>query len=149
MTLQGCASLYGSYFIKDPLTAEEHNNLGVIYEREGKLELALREYKRASAIDGELVTPIVNTGNVYFKLGKYEEAVKYYKKGLKKDPQNIEAANNLASVYIKTGENFEEGLSFLLAASKSEEPIPAYTLDTLGVLYMRTGDRDKASKYLS
>ncbi|MEQ9619400.1 MAG: tetratricopeptide repeat protein [Deltaproteobacteria bacterium] len=135
--------------MKDPLTAEEHNNLGVIYEREGKHELALREYKRASAIDGELVTPIVNTGNVYLKLGKYKKAVKYYKKALKKDPANIEAANNLASAYIETGENLEEGLSYLLAATKLQEPVPAYALDTVGVLYLKTGDRGKARKYLT
>ena len=48
----GCASIYAPYFTKDPLTAEEHNNLGVIYEREGKYDLAIREYKSAASADG-------------------------------------------------------------------------------------------------
>lgn len=147
--LSGCASLYASYFMDDPLTAEEHNNLGVIYEREGKYDLALKEYKLALSADGELVTPLVNIGNVYMKQGNYKEAEKYYKKALKKDKHNLGAANNLASLYIETGENYSEGLNYLLtAAAESQNPVPAYALDTLGVLYMRTGDRDKARKYL-
>lgn len=147
--LSGCASLYASYFMDDPLTAEEHNNLGVIYEREGKYDLALKEYKLALSADGELVTPLVNIGNVYMKQGNHKEAEKYYKKALKKDKHNLGAANNLASLYIETGENYSEGLNYLLtAAAESQNPVPAYALDTLGVLYMRTGDRDKARKYL-
>ncbi len=55
----GCASIYAPYFTKDPLTAEEHNNLGVIYEREGKYDLAIREYKSAASADGDLVVPLV------------------------------------------------------------------------------------------
>lgn len=147
--LQGCASLYASYFMDDPLTAEEHNNLGVIYEREGKYDLALREYKRAVAADGELVTPLVNIGNVYTKQDNYKEAEKYYEKALKKDPYNLEAANNLASLYLETGQNYTKGLNHLLTALESRDPAPAYALDTLGVLYMRTGDTGKARDFLS
>ncbi len=146
--LSGCASLYGTYFMKDPLTAEEHNNLGVLYEREGKYELAIREYKRALSADGKLVTPLVNIGNVYTKQDNYKEAEKYYKKALEKDEKNLEAANNLASLYLETGGNYREGLSYLLAAAESQHPIPAYALDTLGVLYLRTGDGDKAKEFL-
>jgi tetratricopeptide (TPR) repeat protein len=145
----GCASIYGSYFAEDPLTAEEHNNLGVIYEREGKYDLAVREYKRAASADRELVVPLVNLGNVYQKKGEPDEAEEYYKKALKKDGQNIEAANNLASLYIETGENYEEGLDILLAAAGARNPVPAYALDTLGVLYYKTGDIEKAKEYLT
>ncbi|KAB2831990.1 MAG: tetratricopeptide repeat protein, partial [Candidatus Dadabacteria bacterium] len=84
----GCASIYAPYFTKDPLTAEEHNNLGVIYEREGKYDLAIREYKSAASADGDLVVPLVNLGNVYQKKGETKEAEKYYKKALRKDEHN-------------------------------------------------------------
>ncbi len=143
----GCASVYSSYFTEDPLTAEEHNDLGVIYEREGKYDLAIREYKRAVSADRGLVVPLVNLGNAYFKKGELEEAEKYYKKALGKDKQNIEAANNLASLYIETGENYEEGLKILLAAIDTQKPVPPYALDTLGVLYSKTGKPEKAKEY--
>jgi tetratricopeptide (TPR) repeat protein len=144
----GCASVYSSYFTEDPLTAEEHNDLGVIYEREGKYDLAIREYKRAISADGGLVVSLVNLGNAYFKKGELEEAEKYYKKALGKDKQNIEAANNLASLYIETGENYEEGIETLLAATEIQKPVPAYALDTLGVLYFKTGNLEKARELL-
>jgi len=148
LALSGCASIYASYFMKDPLTAEEHNNLGVIYEREGKNDLALREYKRAVSLDGSLVTPLVNIGNVYRKEKEYEDAEKYYRKALAKDKYNLEAANNLASMYLETGENYEEGISYLLTASEPLDPVPAYALDTLGMLYLRSGDEEKAEIFL-
>ncbi|MCL4244540.1 MAG: tetratricopeptide repeat protein [Candidatus Dadabacteria bacterium] len=145
--LGGCAALYGSLYTDDPLTAEEHNDLGVIYEREGKHDLAIREYKRAIAIDGSLVTPLVNLGNVYMKEGEYTEAEKYYRKALDRDPHSIDAANNLASLYLETGKDYKEGLDVLLAAAPRNE-MPAYALDTLGMLYLGLGETDKAVESL-
>jgi len=145
--LAGCASLHGSIFMEDPLTAEEHNNLGVIYEREGKNDLAIREYKRAINSDDELITPLVNLGNVYFMQGEYTEAEKYYKRALKKDETNLQAANNLASLYIETGSNYKEGLQYMILATNNQEEISPYALDTMGVLHLKLGDKVEAEKF--
>lgn len=146
--LSGCSYLTGIVFPQDPLTAEEHNNLGVAYEKEGKYELALREYNKALNKDSSLITPLVNMGNVYFKQGKYKEAEKCYLKALKKDERNIEAANNLASLYITLGKDYEKGLEYLTKATVSPESAPAYALDTLGVLYFKLGDKERAKEML-
>jgi tetratricopeptide (TPR) repeat protein len=146
--LSGCSYLTPIVFPQDPLTAEEHNNLGVAYEKEGKYELAIREYKKAINKDSSLVIPLVNMGNVYFKQGKYEEAEKYYLKALKKDEKNIEAANNIASLYITQGKDYKKGLEYLNKATVSLESPPAYALDTLGVLYFRLGDKERAKEML-
>jgi len=144
----GCGSLQSSLFMKDPLTAEEHNNLGVIYEREGKNDLAIREYKKAISGDSSLVTPLVNLGNVYFKQGEFTESEKSYKKALELDDTNLEAANNLTSLYLETGENYKEGLEHMRRATEGLEPIPPYALDTLGVLYFKLGQKEEAEKFL-
>ncbi len=145
--LSGCSYLPSLIFM--PLTAEEHNNLGVAYEKEGKYGLALREYKRALDKNSSLVVPLVNMGNVYFKLGKHEKSEKYYLKALKKDEKNIEAANNLASLYIALNKNYEKGLEYLTKATlSSSKDTPAYALDTLGVLYLRLGDKARAKEML-
>lgn len=135
-------------FMRDPLTAEEHNNLGVAYEREGKYELALKEYERAIHKDASLVIPLVNMGNVYFKLGEYKKAEGYYLRALKKDEKNIEAANNLASLYITIKKDYGKGLEYLTKALPSPDSAPAYALDTMGVLYLRLGDKPKAKETL-
>ena len=142
--LGGCAALYSSLYTDDPLTAEEHNDLGVIYEREGKHDLAIREYKRAIAVNGSLVTPLVNLGNVYMKEGEYTEAEKYYRKALDRDPNCLDAANNLASLYLETGKDYKKGLDILLAASPRGD-MPAYALDTLGMLYLGLGKTGEAA----
>ncbi len=144
----GCASLEGSLFMKDPLNAQEHNNLGVIYEREGKNDLAIREYKSAISSDNTLATPLVNLGNVYFKEGEYTKAEKYYKRALNYDETNLEAANNLASLYIEIGAQYKEGLEYMLQATKNLEIIPPYALDTIGVLYIKLGDNVEAERVL-
>ncbi len=146
--LTGCAALTGSLFMEDPLSAEEHNNLGVIYEREEKYELALREYSKAIEGDPRLVTPLVNTANVYYKLGEYTNAEKYYKRALSIDDKNLEAANNLASLNIETKEGYEEALVYMMSATESLEQIPPYALDTLGVLYINTGHTEKGRELL-
>lgn len=147
-SFSGCSYLPKIVFLQDPLTAEEHNNLGVAYESEGRYDLAIREYKKALDKDDSLITPLVNIGNVYFKQKKYKEAERYYLKGLEKDEKNIEAANNLAFLYITLGENYEKGLVYLTKATP-EESAPAYALDTLGVLHFRLGDKEKAKDILS
>lgn len=146
--LGSCASLQGSLFMEDPLTAEEHNNLGVIYEREGKNDLAIREYKKAISSDSSLVTPLVNLGNVYLKQGEFTESEKSYMNALELDETNLEAANNLASLYIETGENHKDGLRYMGEATKGLESIPPYALDTIGVLYLRLGQKEEAEKFL-
>ena len=148
LIFSGCASLQASLFMKDPLTAEEHNNLGVIYEREGKNDLAIREYKSAVSMDNSLVTPLVNLGNVYFKQGEFTRAEKSYKKALELDEANLEAANNLASLYIEIGKQYAEGLEYMLVATKNIETIPPYALDTIGVLYLKLGNNSEAEKSL-
>lgn len=134
--------------MEDPLTAEEHNNLGVIYEREGKYDLALREYSMAINSDPSMVTPLVNKANIYYKLGEFTNAEKFYKKALSKDQMSLEAANNLSSLYIEAGEGYDEALSYMKTATQGLEEIPPYALDTLGVLYIKTGNVNKGKEFL-
>jgi len=143
-----CSYVSPLLLMKDPLTPEEHNNLGVAYEKEGKYDLAIREYKKALEMDNKFVIPLVNIGNVHLKEQDYLNAEKYYLKALRKEQYNLEASNNLASLYLITEKDYEKGLKIVISAVAFNEGFPAFAMDTIGTLYSRLGNMGKAKFFL-
>ena len=94
-TLTAC-SLPKIIIVHDPLTPEEHINLGVAYEKKGELGAAMKQYKEASK---KLPSSWVYMGNVSFEESDMRKAEKYYKKAIDKDKNNPDAYNNLAWLY--------------------------------------------------
>ncbi len=103
VVLSSCSFLKIS-ILHDPLTPEEHINLGVSYEHIGELDAALREYNTASK---KLPIAYLYMGNIYFRQNTYENAEKYYKKAIKQT-QDPRAYNNLAWLYCLTDTRLQE-----------------------------------------
>ncbi|MEJ5338031.1 MAG: tetratricopeptide repeat protein [Aquificaceae bacterium] len=99
--LSSCASVV---ILKDPLTSQEHTDLGYIYERQGKLELAEEEYRKAIRKDRKNWLAYYNLGNIYARREDWNRAEEFYKKALElsRDPDLL---NNLAYVLNRKGEN--------------------------------------------
>jgi tetratricopeptide (TPR) repeat protein len=91
--------------LKDPLTPEEHVNLGVAYEKKGELDAALKEYGLAAK-----KMPLANLylGNVYFQKNDLAQAEKYYRRAIRKEPAHADAYNNLAWLFYTKRENLDE-----------------------------------------
>jgi len=133
----GCSRVPRIIVLEDPLTAAEHVELGVAYERKGELDLAQREYERALRKDGKLHRARVNLGNVFLAKKEYGKARKEYLVALKRRPGDAEATNNLSWAAIFSGEGIDEALARMeLVVSKPAGRKPTL-LDTLGVLRMR------------
>ncbi|MEW6002764.1 MAG: tetratricopeptide repeat protein [Nitrospirota bacterium] len=114
--------------LDDPLSPEEHLNLGVAYEKKGELDNALKEYKVAS---DKLVIAFLYMGNIYLQKNDFDEAESYYRKVIKKDPKNADAYNNLAWLYFIKRERLDDAERL---ASKAIELNPSKTFiyqDTL------------------
>jgi tetratricopeptide (TPR) repeat protein len=82
--------------LEDPLTAVEHVELGVAYERKGELDLALREYEMALRKDRKFFLARLNLGNVFLAKKEYGKAREEYLRALELRPGDPEATNNLS-----------------------------------------------------
>lgn len=96
--------------LKDPLTPEEHLNLGVTYEQQGDFDNAIKEYRLAAK---NLPRANLYLGNAYFQKREWKEAEDFYRKAIEAEPDNADAHNNLAWLYYTRKENLEqaEGLA--------------------------------------
>ena len=93
LLLLASCSLPRIIVLDDPLSPEEHLNLGVAYEKKAEYDPAIDEYIKASK---QINLAYVYLGNVYFQKGDYEKAERSYKKAIDKDPSLADAYNNLA-----------------------------------------------------
>ncbi len=140
----GCSRLPRIIVLEDPLSAGEHLELGVAYERKGELDLAAREYERALRKDSRFVQARVNLGNVRLAQRKYADARREYLRALDLAPGNLDAENNLAWVAILSGAEIDAALARLESALAGAPSRPPEVVDTLGVLRMRANRPDGA-----
>jgi Flp pilus assembly protein TadD len=93
--------------LNDPLSAQEHVDLGVAYERKGMLDLAKKEYLKAADMQDSWAVPCFNLGNIAYKEHDLNGAENCYRKALSRDPQNPDIMNNLAGVLHEMGRTDE------------------------------------------
>lgn len=76
---------------QQPRSAEAHANLGAIYQKAGKTELALHEYQKAQNLDASNVNTKLNLGTLYQQKKDYENALATYNSILSVYPRNEKA----------------------------------------------------------
>jgi len=148
-----CSALPKVRVLHDPLTAQEHLTLGVAYESQGKLDLAISEYKAALRKDSkELgITALISLGNGYAQKGEYRKAERYYRKALAREPKSGQALNNLAWVYLRQGKKFQEAEEMVrqaLAGHPAKDSVRAGYLDTLSEILIAQDRRSEALDHL-
>ncbi len=118
--------------LKDPLSPEEHINLGLSYEEKAEYDAAIREYETAAK---DLAIAYFYIGNLYFKKGDFDSAEKAYKKAIRKtsDPR---AMNNLAWLYYTLNKDLDRAEELAMEAVR-QSPDNADFIDTLNKIKER------------
>ena len=105
LLLATSCSLPRVIILKDPLTPEEHLNLGVTYEQQGEFDNAIKEYNLAAK---KLPRAFLYLGNAYLQKKDWKEAESFYRKAIREEPENADAYNNLAWLYYMKKENLDQ-----------------------------------------
>jgi tetratricopeptide (TPR) repeat protein len=126
------------------LTPEDHNDLGVFFERAGLLESATQHYVAATQSSPHNSYFRMNLGNALLKQRRLREAADTFARAVELDSQNADAMNNLAYAYLEMGRNLDEAAKLCERAAELRPARRAWYLDTLGSILLKQGKQDAA-----
>ncbi|MDO5037632.1 MAG: tetratricopeptide repeat protein [Tissierellia bacterium] len=96
----------------DPLDPLALNDLGSLYEEEGKNKKAKAYFSRAIKVHPSFARGLYNMGVIEYKLGHPEDALAYYRRALEEAPFEGTIYLNMSAIYLETGRP-EEALRIL------------------------------------
>jgi tetratricopeptide (TPR) repeat protein len=132
---------------KSPKNAEFNYYLGTFYEEEEQFEKAEIAIKKAIQLDPNNPKYYFRLGVVYDKLNRKEASMEAMRKVIAIDPKHSNALNYLGYTYADLGQNLDEAEQLIKEALKYK-PDDGYITDSLGWVYYKKGDFEKALKYL-
>ncbi len=124
-----------------------HNNLGLAYSHQERIDEAIEEYKEALRVRPGSIESHNNLGLAYKSKGRIKDSIAEFAKVLKLDPNYPEAYNNLGLIFGTIG----QGEKSVKAFKKAVALRPGYpeALYNLGLVYAKKGKSDLAISYFS
>lgn len=119
ITIQAC-TMPKIVVIDDPLTAQQHNDLGVAYEEKGDFALAEKEYEKAIRKNRDWVIPYLNLGHLYYRQNRLDQSERALREGLRVKGDHPELLNNLAWVLMEKGQ-YEQATALIDKAIAMED----------------------------
>ena len=135
-------TLWSKTVITSPNSSIAHGSLGRAYQDLGRLEEAIREYKKAIEIFPNNYKAYYNLGVLYDGQGALKEAVANYKRTIAINPAFIDAQFNLGNIYHNQG-LLEEAIHQYRKVTELD-PADFEARNNLGVAYARQGKLDQA-----
>lgn len=121
-----------------------HNNLGLAYDRIGKYDEAIREFREALRLNPGYIEVHNNLGVTYDRMGMAGEAVNELNEAMRLNPDYTEALCNLGNIHACSG-NYGEAFEKLQEALRIN-PELAIAHNNLGNIYALQKRNEEAIK---
>lgn len=131
---------------KNPRCWMARNNLGLLYEKSGRVEDAITQYRLALEAKPGAPDAHTNLGNVLLAAGRRAEALPHLREAVRLAPDSSEAWNNLGGGLTEEG-HVKEALECYRRAA-SIDPEDARLRLNLGSALVGSGDLDGAAAEL-
>lgn len=125
-----------------PSSAENHNNLGDVYGRQGNKEAAIKEFQTAILLKPNYADAYHNLSNAYVEVGMKKEALQGYEKAAQLNPSLWQSYQNIAAIYF-TDKDYEKTFEYMQKAIQAS-PNNLNLYNNLGIIYLDMGDKQKA-----
>ena len=121
-----------------------HANLGLVLEKLGETDEAIRHWKEALKLDGTDAPTRTLLAAAYLSKSQFAEAAQEYRDVVKLDPKDAGSYNNLGFALEKGGKTDEAILAYKQAIEINPRLAIAY--NNLGALYERQGQKELAKQ---
>jgi len=143
-------TLWADASMKAPDQFRPHHNLGVAYQKQGRLKEAIGEFEKALESKGvnrrtEKVVSYYHLGQVYYQLGDFHKAKGFYEQALQMDANLPQALADLAVLYGAEGDA-ETALAYLERALKADPENP-YVNFNMGLHRMKQREMVQAEPH--
>ena len=122
--------------------------LGLGYHRFDQNKEAVQPLEKALSIEPQNIDVISTLALVYDAIGEAAKSDSLHELGLKISPNNHLLLNNYSYTLAERGERLELALEMAKKAIEQEPDNPSY-LDTIGWVYFKLGNYEKAREYIS
>ncbi len=116
--------------------AEMRFSTGVMHLREGRVDLALDEFKKAVKEDGKNPYFQKGLGLAYSAKREWKPAIAAFRRALELNPYSVDVRNDLAAALIGSGDRDAGKKEFLTAFSDPTNPTPEVSARNLGQAYL-------------
>lgn len=123
-------------FAQSSAEAEMRFSTGVMHLREGRVDLALEEFKKAVKADPKNPYFQKGLGLAYSAKRDWKPAIAAFRRALELNPYYVDVKNDLASALISSGDRDAGKREFLTAFSDPMNPTPEVSARNLGQAFI-------------
>lgn len=136
--------LYTVTLAFSPNSYHIRNNLGTVYWRQGKIDAAEQEWRKALELSPHNAIFLNNLGLVFAQRKQYADATAYFQRAMRYKPNYTDSHLNLGNVYEELGQHADAELQYRAAVALS--PLKVDARNKLGKLYWDSGRLPEAEE---